>query len=277
VLPTDARSRILTLVGVTVDQSGSYRLGVWRDTLRLIGSSPLVGSGFGAYADALPRFKTTAGHLSIEHAENDHLEFLAEGGGLGTLLGGLVALTLFLYGLRRLHAEEHRLVRALLAAALAGGAAIYVHSAFDFNLRIPSNALLAALLAAVATAGTCAAGGPRTAGRPDVGAWVNRLLLASSLLVAILTPWREPRWRPSALARVSVSPRTDLRRSSLEGDVTSLLRRRPGLASAWVQLGWLRFPRARGEAGALAAWGVALDPQHEELTLAAAPLREAAR
>jgi O-antigen ligase len=274
-LPAEARSRVLSLTGITSDQSGSYRIGIWRDTLRLVASSPLTGSGFGAYAEAFPRFRTTAGHLSIEHAENDHLEFLAEGGGLGTLLGGLAALALFLYGLKGLRAEEHRLAQAVLAAALAGGAAICAHSAFDFNLRIPSNSLGAGLLAALATASTYSAREPGTARWKGVGCWVSRLLLVGSLLVATLTPWREPRWQTSALARVAMS-RTDLRRSSLESDATSLLRQRPALGSAWVQLGWLRLPRNREDAGALAGWGVALDPQHEQLAVASAPLREVA-
>jgi O-antigen ligase len=89
VLPQDSRARILTLAGITTEQSGSYRLAIWKDTLRLAASSPAVGSGFGAYEDALPRFKTAAGNFRVEHAENDHLEFLAEGGALGTLFSGV--------------------------------------------------------------------------------------------------------------------------------------------------------------------------------------------
>lgn len=276
-LPAEARSRVLTLAGVTTDQSGSYRIGVWRDTLRLVGSSPVVGSGFGAYADALPRFKTAAGHLGIEHAENDHLELLAEGGGLGALLGGVSALVLFLYGLKGLQAENRRLTRALLAAALAGGAAIYVHSAVDFNLRIPSNAATAALLAALGTACTLSAKGPGTLGARGVASWVGLLVLLGSLLIATLTPWSEPRWEPSALARAAGPSRTDLRRASLESDVTALLRRRPGQAVAWVHLAWLRFPSSRQEASELAQWGVALDPRHQELARASAPLRQTPR
>ena len=49
VLPPEARDRALTLAVITSDQSGSYRLALWRDTLRLAASSPAVGSGFGAY------------------------------------------------------------------------------------------------------------------------------------------------------------------------------------------------------------------------------------
>jgi O-antigen ligase len=276
-LPTEARGRVLTLAGVSSDQSGAYRIAVWRDTLRLIASSPVVGSGFGAYADSFPRFKTAAGHLGVEHAESDHLEFLAEGGGLGALLGEGSALVLFLYGLRGLRTEERLLTRALLAAALAGGAAIYIHSAFEFNLHIPSNALLAAFLAALEVAGARSAEGPGTARTRGFGSWSGFLVLASSLLIAVLTPWSEPRWHSAALARAAVPSPTELRRSSLESDVIALLRRRPGQAAAWVDLGWLRFPRIRDEARALAEWGVALDPQHAQLARASAPLREAAR
>ena len=65
VLPTEARHRVLTLTGITSDQSGAYRLALWQDTLRLAASSPAIGSGFGAYEDALPRFKTTAGGFRV--------------------------------------------------------------------------------------------------------------------------------------------------------------------------------------------------------------------
>jgi O-antigen ligase len=276
-LPAEARARVLTLTGVTTDQSGSYRIGVWRDTVRLIESSPIVGSGFGAYADALPRFKTAAGHLSIEHAENDHLELLAEGGTTGAPLAAVSALALFLCGLKNVRDAGHRLSLALLAAALAGGSAICVHSAFDFNLHIPSNALQVGFLAALATAGTLSPRESGTAGRREIGSWLSNLLVGASLLVGTLTPWRGAHFEASTLTRVATSSRADLRRSSLEGDLTALLRRRPALAEAWVDLGWLRFPRAHDDAGALAGWGVALDPRREPLALAAAPLLQTAR
>ena len=36
VLPVEARNRVVSLAGITSEQSGSFRLGVWRDTLRLV-------------------------------------------------------------------------------------------------------------------------------------------------------------------------------------------------------------------------------------------------
>ena len=201
VLPTEARDRVLTLTGITSDQSGSYRLALWADTLRLAASSPAVGSGFGAYEDALPRFKTTAGGFRVTHAENDHLELLAEGGLLAALLGAGAVLALLLLGLKALRATEHRLARSLLGAALAGGAAVYVHSAFDFNLRIPSNALLAALLAAVCASALLPATGAAKASTRGLSLVAGPVLVAVSLLAALATPWSEPRWDPAALAR----------------------------------------------------------------------------
>ena len=277
VLPTEARARVLSLTGITSDQSGSYRLALWQDTLRLAASSPAVGSGFGAYEDALPRFKTTAGGSRVTHAENDHLELLAEGGLLTALLGAAAALALLLLGIKALRATEHRLARSLLAAALAGGAAVYVHSAFDFNLRIPSNALVAALLAGVCASAVLPAGGRATAGTRSLRSGVGPVLVAASLLAAFATSWTEPRWDPAALVRAAAPARSDLRRSALESDVTALLRQRPARAAAWVHLGWLRFPASRDNGSALARWGVALDPRHEELARASAPLREGSR
>ena len=277
VLPTEARDRVLTLAGITSDQSGSYRLALWRDTLRLAASSPAVGSGFGAYEDALPRFKTAAGGFRVQHAENDHLELLAEGGILATLLGAAAVLALLLLGLKALRATEHRLARSLLAAALAGGAAVYVHAAFDFNLRIPSNALMASFLAALCVSAILPAAESTTTGTRRLGTVPGAFVLAVSLFTALATPWSEPRWDPATLARATTPARTDLRRSALESDVTALLRRRPGQAPAWVHLGWLRLPASREDGSALARWGLALDPRHEELARVSAPLREAAR
>ena len=235
----------------------------------------MVGSGLGAFEDALPRFKTAAGAFRVQHAENDHLELLAEGGLLAALLGAAAALALLLLGLRALRATEHRLARSLLAAALAGGAALYVHSAFDFNLRIPSNALMASLLAALGLSAVLPAAEPATPGPRRRAA--APVLLAVSLVTALLTPWSEPPWDPATLARATTPAHTGLRRAALESDVTALLRQRPAQAQAWVQLGWLRLPASREDGSALARWGVALDPRHEALGRAAAPLLEAGR
>ena len=57
------------------------------------------------------------------------------------MIAALVGFVL-LCGLRAARAEPQRLKRALATGALAGGLALAVHSLFDFNLHLPSNALL---------------------------------------------------------------------------------------------------------------------------------------
>jgi O-antigen ligase len=144
VLPPEARSRISTLVSTRGGGPDPFRLGVWHDTLRLTASSPLLGSGLGAFEDALPRFRTAPGNQRVEHAENDYVELLAEGGLVAAGLAGFLAVSVLLVGLRGVRDEPHRAARGLRAGALAGVAALLVHSAFDFNLRISLNALLSA-------------------------------------------------------------------------------------------------------------------------------------
>ena len=111
-----------------------------------------MGQGFSAFADAFPRAKRGHGEILVEHAENEYVELLVEGGALGLALAVLA----FLLPARRL-AGPFRPAGALAAwprhGGLAGLVALAAHSAFDFNLRIPSNATLAALLAAFAAAG----------------------------------------------------------------------------------------------------------------------------
>ncbi len=110
----------------------------------------MLGHGLGAFHDAYPRFKRGHGVVRVEHAENDYVETLAETGGLGLGLA-LAGLALVLAAAARGVARgPDRTVRGIGAGALAALAALAVHSAVDFNLRIPSNAALAALAAAAA-------------------------------------------------------------------------------------------------------------------------------
>jgi len=270
VLPSEARARVLTLAGVTTEASGAYRLAVWRDTLRLVASSPGIGSGLGAYADALPRFKSGAGSFRIEHAENDYLELLAESGIAGGLLGALAALAVLALGVGGLRHEDSRLARALRMAALSGGVALGVHSLFDFNLRIPSNALLAVALLLYALPSRPHAGAPRQRLRARV---VSGLIVMVGIVVGVLASWSEPAWDPRTLARASGREDRQLRHASLQATLVELLRERPAASLAWAQLAWLRHSASREEAAELARWGLGLDPQNLALQRATERLR----
>jgi O-antigen ligase len=262
VLPVEARSRVLSLAGITSDQSGSYRLGVWRDTARLVASSPWLGSGLGAYADALPRFKTAAGHLLVEHAESDWLEWAAETG-LAGLLAVLLAIGLALLQSRATaRPGASRLHDGLKAGAAAGLAALAVHSAFDFNLRIPANAALAALAAAVLLGALLSPSAARRSRSVLV-------LLLATLAVAVIASWTVTDTQASGLGRIN-DRRASLRRTVAGEQSRELLRHRPALAVAWLQLAWLQPVQA--ERSALASWASRLDPAQAEISRAAREL-----
>jgi O-antigen ligase len=266
-LPPEARARLGTLAGMGHDNSGQFRLGVWSDTARLWGKSPLVGHGFGAYADALPPVKTGLGYVTVEHAESDVLELLAEGGLVGLLLAiaglavtaGRVA--------RGLSQQTDRLRRGLGLGAAAGATALLVHSAFDFNLRIPSNALLFGFLVAMALG----AGAPESAATR----WpLGGLAVALALGFAVVTPAAPTSNLPEearAFAAKGGRPVTPLRVTQATLALTATLERRPADAEAWLFLAWLRSASGRDdEAKTLARYAAMLDPQRQAIQAEAA-------
>jgi hypothetical protein len=146
---------------------------------------------------------------------------------------------------------------------LAGVIALLTHSAYDFNLRIPSNALLFVLLVAFVLGPAGSTAGVRLAA-------VRLVLLLAASALAILTPWREPRVDTGRLVRAAAVPTAGLRRQSLEDAGIVYLRKRPADAWAWVVQGWIRDVGSPADAAHLAAWGLRLDPQHGALRSAAA-------
>jgi O-antigen ligase len=270
VVPREGRQRIESLSGITGDSSGAFRTALWRDTVCLASASPLLGHGLGAFADALPRFKTAAGELRVEHAENDYLEMLAEGGALG--LAFALALMAFLARqvVRGLREQEDRLLRGLGLGAAAGLGALLVHSAFDFNLHIPSGALLFAFLAALSVGAT----GPATPSHGRWWPWVAAGAAVFCLLLATVTV--PPTWpsRQDAMHRLSAAGAiTPLRGTLADATLVANLRQHPADAEAWVFLGWLRaIHGARKEGAALARHGADLDPRRRSLQEAAARL-----
>ena len=165
--PTTSRSRLLgvalaaALALVPVAQIGAERWAerfaqsgsdfsarggratVWQDTLRMIGAAPLVGIGFGAFGAAYPTFRSPDVRAKYDHAHNDALQVVAEGGLVAALL--LIALLL---PLAREIPRSLRGGRGPIAVGIAAGlTAMLGHALIDFGFHIPSNAAVAAALA----------------------------------------------------------------------------------------------------------------------------------
>jgi O-antigen ligase len=135
------------------DLSGDRRVSIYRDTWQIVRDHPWNGTGLGTLETVYPRYESYYDGLVVDHAHNDYLELLADTGFIGGVcLLGFVAL-LGWRGLSNLGGASGPECRALYSGAVAGCAGLLLHSLVDFNLHIPSNALLFLLLAAMATSG----------------------------------------------------------------------------------------------------------------------------
>ena len=129
---------------------------IWRDTVAMIRANPILGVGLGAYETAYPIYSQDDGSLllgksySVDRAHNDYLQILADCG----VVGGAIALWFIVLVFRAVARGIKSHDPRVASIALGCGASIFgmlVHSFFDFNLQLPSNALLFLLLAAIAS------------------------------------------------------------------------------------------------------------------------------
>jgi O-antigen ligase len=131
------------------DPNNVGRLVIWRDTLGIVRDFPLFGTGAGTFEGAMFVYQKTAREVLFNHAHNEYLQLLTEGGAVLLSLV-VVGILLFARAARRRLVEDrgaHRLMRIAACAALGG---IALQSVWETGLRAPANLLLAAILAALA-------------------------------------------------------------------------------------------------------------------------------
>ena len=116
---------------------------MWRDY-------PLLGAGLGAFGVVFPRYSADGTNGTYTHAHNDFFEFGAETGLLGLILLGFMVGSSLLVALRAQYLCRDPVLRGISFAALMGILSLMIHSAVDFNLQIPANALTFMLLLAFA-------------------------------------------------------------------------------------------------------------------------------
>ena len=134
---------------IAEEQANRGRSAIWHDTERVIRDFPLTGTGAGTFGAAIIAYQTAEPDYSIGQAHNHYLQLAAEGGalvGLPVALAGMAFVLLF----RQRLAEDtsaNFLIRAGAAAGLAGA---LVQSFWETGLRMPANAMMFAVLAAMA-------------------------------------------------------------------------------------------------------------------------------
>lgn len=131
------------------------RIATWRDSLRLIRDYPLVGTGLGTFGLAFRHYQTAMVNYYFAHTHNDYLEFASDTGLLGALLLFLPILYLLVRMMLAFVADSRRYRRAVLLGCIGSTLAILVHTAMDFNLQIPANALIFSIVLGIGYKAAC--------------------------------------------------------------------------------------------------------------------------
>lgn len=120
-----------------------------RAALPVVASFPVLGTGGGTFHMAFPPFRPPELRGYFDHVHNDFVEIATETGLAGlALLAFAVAASAF-QAVRILVVRHDPLARGMGFAALMGTIALMIHSAVDFNLQIPANAMLFLVLLAL--------------------------------------------------------------------------------------------------------------------------------
>lgn len=123
---------------------------LWGNVARIIAAFPVLGTGLGTFVSVYPAYEKVAGpELLLVHAHNDYLEYLSELGAVGFVF--LCGAVLFIGVSSLLSWRERRNpdVKGIALGGIISIAVILVHSLTDFNLHIPANMLLFAVVLAM--------------------------------------------------------------------------------------------------------------------------------
>jgi O-antigen ligase len=131
--------------------SAGFRGELWRSTWHAALQYLPLGAGWGTYDIAYRPFQTAPIVGYPNHAHNDYLEMLLEGGLLFAAFGAIAAWRLLRRAadLGRQAWRERTLDREAMLAAIAGLGLLgfLLHAAVDFPMRVPGNAVFACLFA----------------------------------------------------------------------------------------------------------------------------------
>jgi O-antigen ligase len=140
------------------DVTLSRRTSMFRGAAHIFLDHSLKGVGLGTIVTVFPAYDAGYDERVVDHVHDDYIEGLAETGILGGLCGIAFLWLLFTGARRSFVAEQGHFSTALHAGAIAAVCGILIHSFVDFNLHIPSNAILFLLQAYLATSAPLPAG-----------------------------------------------------------------------------------------------------------------------
>jgi O-antigen ligase len=124
------------------------RLVIWRETLPIVRDFWATGSGLGTFESAMAFYQRADRSVFFNQAHSEYLQLAAEGGLLVAVPAVAAALAFVRLAVVRLRGDQTGMFW-MRAGAATGLTAAALQSVWENGLRIPANALLAAILAAI--------------------------------------------------------------------------------------------------------------------------------
>jgi len=196
----------------------SSRLDIWRGAARMWLDHPWLGVGPAHFDYRFREYRPETIQSQPDRAHNDYLNLLADWG----IVGGVIVLAgigIYIFWLKQtwphVRREENDFGSgqsnrfAFFLGAVGGLVALAVHSAMDFNLHIPANALVGVTLLAL-VAGNARFATERLWFRPGRPLKLTLTAVLGGVVVYFTAQgWRradEVRWLAAARAQVYFSP-----------------------------------------------------------------------
>jgi Tfp pilus assembly protein PilF len=118
------------------------RLLIWQDSVAMIRDFWLTGAGFGTFICLFPIYRNLMpGRGVVDHAHNDYIELVTDGGVIGLVLVAAFLGTVFWKSGRMLRKRRDDFPKILFSGCAASICAILIHSITDFNMHNGANGL----------------------------------------------------------------------------------------------------------------------------------------
>jgi O-antigen ligase len=126
------------------------RRGAWADAVSVAKAFPIAGTGLNTYGTAARFYQRHDLKSFYGESHNDYLQLLAEGGLLVSLPIGFCIVALAWEARRRMKQDSASTTWWLRRGAITGLVAIGLQETVEFSLQMPANAVLFAVLCAIA-------------------------------------------------------------------------------------------------------------------------------
>jgi O-antigen ligase len=143
-------SAIAGRLGEAMSTQLGGRVLVWRETWPMVRDFPATGIGVGAFERGMSLYQQSTRLLFFNHAHNEYLQILVEGGLLLAIPVAVGIAAVILEAGVRLKADRSPAFW-LRVGATSSLCAVAVQSVWDTGLRMPANAVLFAIAAAMTT------------------------------------------------------------------------------------------------------------------------------